>query len=59
MNIIEMQNLVVTSTQKKGNFKFTGKIMSVTGKSKCRSPFEKTAAVVAVASVAENNKQQK
>ena len=32
MNIIEMQNLVVTLTRKKGNFKFTGKIKSVTGK---------------------------
>ena len=28
-----MQNLVVTSTVKKGNFKFMGKITSVTGKS--------------------------
>ena len=33
MNIIEMQNLVVTSTWKKGHFKFTGKIKAVTGKS--------------------------
>ena len=40
MNIIKMQNLVATSTWKKGNFKFTGKIMSVTGKSKCRSSFD-------------------
>ena len=32
MNIIEMQNLVVTSTWKKGHFKFTGKIKSLTGK---------------------------
>ena len=29
MNIIEMQNLVKTSTRKKGHFKFTGKITSV------------------------------
>ena len=29
-----MQNLVVTLTWKKGNFKFLGKIKSVTGKSK-------------------------
>ena len=33
MNIIELQNLVVTSTGKKGHFKFTGKIKSVTEKS--------------------------
>ena len=33
MNIIKMRNLVVTSTVKKGNFKFTGKITPVTGKS--------------------------
>ena len=33
MNIIELRNLVVTSTGKKGHFKFTGKIKSVTGKS--------------------------
>ena len=33
MNIIEMLNLVATSTRKKGNFKFTGKIKPVTGKS--------------------------
>ena len=32
MNIIEMQNLVVTTTQKKGYFKLTGKIKSVDGK---------------------------
>ena len=32
MNNIEMQNMVVTSTQKKGNFKFTEKIKLVTGK---------------------------
>ena len=32
MNIIKMQNLVVTSTVKKGQFKCTGKIRSVTGK---------------------------
>ena len=56
MNIIEMRNLVVTSTPKKGHFKFTGKITSVTGKSKCRSSFKQTAAVAAVA---ENNKPQK
>ena len=40
MNTIQMQNLVVTSTRKKGNFKFTEKIKSVTGKSKCCSSFE-------------------
>ena len=39
MNIIEMRNLVVTSTEKKGHFKLTGKILSVTGKSKCHSRF--------------------
>ena len=33
-----MQNLVVTS--EKGDFKLTEKIMSVTGKSKCRSSFD-------------------
>ena len=33
MNIIELENLVVTSTGKKGHFKFMGKIKSVTGKS--------------------------
>ena len=47
------QNLVVTSTQKECHFKLTGKMKSVTGKSKCCSRFEKTAAVAAVA---ENNK---
>ena len=30
MNIIEMRNLVGTSTRKKGNVEFTGKVMSVT-----------------------------
>ena len=34
MNIIKMQNLVVKSIHKKDHFKFTGKIKSVTGKSK-------------------------
>ena len=29
MNIIEMQNLIVTSTRKKGYFKLTGKNKSV------------------------------
>ena len=53
MNIIKLRNLVVTWTQKKGHIKFTGKIMSMTGKSKCRSRFAKTAAVAALA---ENNK---
>ena len=32
MNIIAMRNLVLTSTVKKGHFKLTGKIMSVTEK---------------------------
>ena len=36
LNIIESRNLVVTVTKKKGHIKFTGKIMSMTGKSKCR-----------------------
>ena len=40
MNIINMQNLVVTLPRKKGNFKFMGKITSVTGKSKYRSLFD-------------------
>ena len=35
MSITEMQNLAVTLTQKKGHFKFTGKIKSVVGKSNC------------------------
>ena len=34
MNIMEMQNLVVTLTRKKGHFKFMGKITLVTRKSK-------------------------
>ena len=51
-----MQNLVVTSTRKKGNFKFTEKIKSVTGKSKCCSRFDYTVAVAALAAVAENNR---
>ena len=51
-----MQNLVVTSTWNKDHFKFTEKIRSVTGKSKCRSCFDKAVAVAAVAAVAENNK---
>ena len=38
MNIIEIQNLVVT--WKKGHFKFMGKNKSVTVKSKCRSRFD-------------------
>ena len=45
MNIIKLQNLIVTLTGKKGHFTFTGKIASVTGKSKCRSNFDWTAAV--------------
>ena len=40
MSIIKMQNLLVTSTRKKGNFKFTEKIRSVTGKSECCSHFD-------------------
>ena len=40
MNIIEMQNLVYTLTQKKGNFNYTGKIMSLARKTKCRSGFD-------------------
>ena len=47
MNTIEMGKLVVTSTVKKGILKLTGKITSVTGKSKCHSRFELTAAVAA------------
>ena len=42
-----MQNLVVTSTWKKCHVKFMGKITSVTGKSKCYSCFDQTAAVAA------------
>ena len=53
MNIIESEYLVITSTWKKGHFKFMGKITSVIGKSKCHSSFDWTAAVAAVA---ENNK---
>ena len=53
LNIIKLRNLVVTSTRKKGNFKFMGKITSVTGKSKYCSRVFLTVAV------AENNKQQK
>ena len=40
MNIIEMQNLVVASSWKKGHFKFMGKIKSVTVKSKCGFRFD-------------------
>ena len=36
LNIIESRNLVVTAIKKKGHIKFTGKITSMTGKSKCR-----------------------
>ena len=35
LNIIESRNLVVTATLKKGHIKFTGKITSMIGKSKC------------------------
>ena len=40
MNILEMQNLVVPSTRKKGHSKFKGKITSVTGKSMFCSRFD-------------------
>ena len=40
MNIIEMQTLVGTLAQKKGNFNYTGKIMSLAQKTKCRSGFD-------------------
>ena len=37
MNIIEMQNLIVTLTQKKGYLKLTEKISHLMGKIKCHS----------------------
>ena len=40
---------MVTSTPEKCHLRFMGKIMSVTGKSKCHSCFDKAAAVGAVA----------
>ena len=54
---MESRNLVVTLTSKKGHFNCRRKFTSATGKNECRSHFDKTAAIAAVAALAENKKQ--